>query len=191
MKILNQTKCMKAIKYFQLIVLTCLTLLVKAQTAPSSISISNTCGKLTANWPTASGNVGSYDLTLYKLVSGFPTFVKYVSIPNTSLTYTFPSNTNEIAEPGIYYYEIKTFFLGNQSTPVFSSTATVSYNALSPTITNITCNGFTASWSSLVTGCSGITYRYSVVQYSGGTLIGTLVNNATTTNTSSDITFFK
>ena len=203
MKIINQTKCMKAIKYFQLIVLTCLTLMVKAQTAPSSISISSSCGKLTANWPTASGNVNSYDLTLYKLVSGFPTFVKYVSLSPSTLTYTFPSNANEIAEPGIYYFEIKTVLGGNQSSPVFSSTATVSYNALAPTITNLCSNTFTINWTRLITsGCNtAITYRYYIYKYTNisGTVlssgfipvIGTTTNNTYTYNYAEPEGFYK
>ncbi len=196
MKILNQIKSMNILKYLFFTIFISSNLILKAINPPTNITATVSCGKLTSTW-TAPTNVTSYELKVYKGVylSGnpFTNISSTITLSASATSYTYPSNANEVAEPGDYYFEIVALQSGSfSSTPAYTPTnMNVSYNALNPTITNITCNSFTASWDNLITGCgssNGITYRYSVDQYSNNTYIGTLVNNVTTTSTSVAIT---
>lgn len=101
MKILNQAKSMNAIKYFQLIVLSCLTLLIKAQT-PNIPTI--TCGKLNMSWTLTNANLYTYEVQILK--NGTPIGSTYTTTLGLT-NYTFPSAANEVLESGNYTFKVR------------------------------------------------------------------------------------
>lgn len=178
MKILNQTKSMYAIKYFLLIVLSCLTLIINAQT-PTIVANSYSCGKLNMSW-IISGTATNYtyEVQIFKNGTSIGT---PISIPRGVLNCTFPSASNEVLESGINYsFKVKSVLYASPYTQSAwtsnSPTQSTNYSALAPSVTSISCTGFTVNWTPLMSNCSAIMYKLNIYQCTSS---GTIISNVT------------
>lgn len=176
-------------KYLQLMVFTCLTLLAKTQTTNDPTI---TCGKLNMTWNDA-GNT-TYDIQIFKNGNTTP-YASFTTSINGVKSATFLPNSNEVLETGYYQFKVKRNPTGNPwsslSNPISTS---LSYNALSPSVSNICANSITLNWNRLINGAScntNITYKYYIERYTdnSGLMLYTGFTTFTGTTTNNSFTF--
>ncbi len=157
MKTINKIKSIINLLFIT-IALIGLNINAKAQT-PNAPTLS--CGKLIMSWNHNSTN-DKYDIQILKNGVSFKTLTTTVAGVKTA-QYSELNNTN-ILEPGNYTFRVRIANSGAYSLLSSGVNTNTVYSALTPSISNITCRSFTASWNTLTSGCQDVYYRLTIYQ---------------------------